>query len=323
MIQDWILKHHRELKLEIEVFQWPKELGLSIFDIEVHIEYDGIMATGRSVDGSEDSANLKALAESIERWALHKYKQYSSNGLATHTDLKQAQLNARNELLERDSFLCHYLTKTAWHSADQKILENNQIYLLSQANDFQIQIGWKKTFLNQIVAIALAKNITQKESPLTKGFCLGLACHLDLDFAINKAFNELTMALGHALTHGKSNPMNLDQFNSLKDWGPDDHGKLALHRDNQNQYMLMFEFTGAKNTTSHNLTNSEDYTGFEFKTFELPTIFEPFKVVQAINPKLQNLYFGPTLMSNLNISRLRNFKDISISELNFFPHPLA
>lgn len=323
MIQEWVLRNHKKLKLVIEEFQWPKEINISINDIQVNIEFDGIKATGRSVDENESSALLKAIAESIERWVLQKYNLPSSNGIAAHTNLVEAQISARNELLERDNFLCHYLTRTPWSHANKKILELNPIYKIAQINNFQIEIGWIKSFLDQYVVISLAKNITQKNNSNVQGIYLGLACTNTLEASILKSFNELTMTLGHALTNGKSNPISLEQFNNLSEWGPEVHGKLALHKNNQNQFINSFHFSNDFNNHQDSILQSNKQINFEYKQFDIPEVFNPFIVVQAINPNLQNLFFGPTEFCKLNMNRLNDFKKIEISNLNFFPHPLA
>lgn len=109
----WLLDNHKALKLRATQFKWVEEWLPHFHDFEVSIVVDGRTVKGRGIDQNSDLAFTKAGAEAIER-AICIGKGLSSCGVAVHTENKLAKINARNELIERDRFFCHYLTKTAF-----------------------------------------------------------------------------------------------------------------------------------------------------------------------------------------------------------------
>ena len=107
----WLISHRQDLNLQVDRLTWIKDWLPEQNHFNVEISLDGASATGSGIDEIADMAFVKAGAEAIER-LICAQNQIRSSGVAAHIDDKMAQENAAHELLERDAFLCHYLTKT-------------------------------------------------------------------------------------------------------------------------------------------------------------------------------------------------------------------
>ena len=111
-LADWLFKNREPLNLTVFKAQWVKEWLPQFHDLRVQIDLDGRMYEGRGMDMDTDLAFTKAGAEAMERAIVHKSQERNTSGIALHTDELKAKKNAFYELLERDQFLCHFLTKT-------------------------------------------------------------------------------------------------------------------------------------------------------------------------------------------------------------------
>ena len=111
-LTSWLLENADLLDLRATELTWARDWGLkSYHDFQISIAVDGKRFIGRGTAASEELAFLKAGAEAIER-AYCGGLGIHSVGVAAHVDEKSAQENAINEWIERDTFICHFYTKT-------------------------------------------------------------------------------------------------------------------------------------------------------------------------------------------------------------------
>ena len=105
------MANSQALNLKVEKLTWTEKWLPGYNHVHVEISLDGMMANGSGIDRVGDTAFIKAGVEAVERIICLQNK-ISSNGVAGHIDDALAKQNAKYELLERDAFLSHYLTRT-------------------------------------------------------------------------------------------------------------------------------------------------------------------------------------------------------------------
>ena len=105
-VVEWALKNSRRLTLAVQKVTWIDEWLPGYFDYHVEISVGGKVYKGRGTDASEQTAFVKAVAESLERAAC--YGLENPWGTAAHTDQRAAEKRAYAELLGMDRALCHH-----------------------------------------------------------------------------------------------------------------------------------------------------------------------------------------------------------------------
>jgi len=111
-LEKWLLANVDKLNLQVRFFDNHSLAALGIIDIEVELLIANEKYWGRGTSFDKNMALIKACSEAIERFFLHKNKFATSNGMATHINENLAREAATLELIERDLFLCRYLTQT-------------------------------------------------------------------------------------------------------------------------------------------------------------------------------------------------------------------
>lgn len=108
----WAILNRSALDLRIKELSWLKDFcrELQNFDVEVSVSGKNYRGTGYSQ--SEQRAFEIALTEALERFAFSSCEEYRFGGVAGHPEAERAKNAAVCELVERDSFLCHFYTGT-------------------------------------------------------------------------------------------------------------------------------------------------------------------------------------------------------------------
>lgn len=102
----WISQNRRQVELDAKEFDWAWKCGLSYYDFEVKLKINGFTGVGRGGDSKETTALEKAICEAIER-SVGASLQFSSVGMACHTDEENARKNSHLEFVERHVFDWH------------------------------------------------------------------------------------------------------------------------------------------------------------------------------------------------------------------------
>ena len=122
-IGSWLIANSKHLDLSVKNATWIKEWLPGHHNIYVEINVNGVSTSGSSIDKSSDLAFIKAGTEAIERLVCIQ-NNIHSNGVAAHIDIDKAKNNAKFELLERDSFLSHFICKEAFLAPENELLKN-------------------------------------------------------------------------------------------------------------------------------------------------------------------------------------------------------
>jgi hypothetical protein len=101
---EWLLSNRTRLDARFLEFSWQEPWGLPIYDFEVSLL--GGKHLGRGTDKDEQTALAKAVSEAIERMVCFELN-ISTQGVAAHPSLLNAEKNAVDEALERALFQYH------------------------------------------------------------------------------------------------------------------------------------------------------------------------------------------------------------------------
>lgn len=120
----WLLSHSQEYQLKIETMPWIDKAFPGWTDVHCTLTIKGNELTSWGASDSPDRALLKAFAEATEREVLKQVGSPTSNGFAAHLLPSKARQNAMYELIERDLFFCHFLSKTPFTLFPEKQKKN-------------------------------------------------------------------------------------------------------------------------------------------------------------------------------------------------------
>lgn len=328
---DWINEFNVALGLEYTLFDWTKELSIDAHDIQCSFSKNGKTYSGRGTDLSKELAIIRSTAEMLERFFLDQlHDADSSNGVAVHTESKLAELSALFELLERDSFFCHFLTKTPFEeitlSMGSQSALSERILSLLKSKDAEICIAKMRTdprFSSVVCAIF------GLESQVPFGMTLGTSVKLTVEEAIDAALIESARSAIAYL----SNPHHLRDLKVEKKLfhfsRPEDHLILGLNTD----YARDFKETFFRKNMLESVATDQ---GIEFDKISISSfkteLFDssiamnpPLFLARASSSSLMNLFFGAFESSEGKIKRLSRFlgRPISESEINTTIHPFA
>lgn len=322
----WVFSHKEEIDFRLTENKWPEDFPVSIFDFDVSINYDGVKSQGRGRHPHKDIALLKSISECFERFFLLKSNFQNSNGFASHTSLDQAKINGVLELIERDLFLCHYLTFENFCDITEFVTKSHTAHLFSiSASYFQ-----KKGI--ELRAILLS-NDTDFTSVMCIGFGesykkpfgvnLGFGCNFSFDVALESATLECITNLVVICSDSEVDPIYISNL---------DDPILPHQNASRDLYMAKYFRSHLSNHIRypcHKIRKfKEIYAKTTFIEFKGLDIFSqmPLFTVHAINNDLQSLYFGPTKLENVNLSRLNEFLssfEISSDTINYKLHPVT
>lgn len=316
----WVLGNAKKLNLKIENLTWIEDFFPNFFDVAVSIEINDKIFEGRGNGDSRDLSLKKAMVESIERAICLDYAK-TTNGIAAHTDNRMAELNARNELLERDLFLNHFYTNTPFIR-----LETNLNSIPESVHNFlkknQDKIGiWKMLSTNLGQGYVCSISSAQGKWGCILGLAFGQQSEVELiTKSLFEAFRQYTHLVTKNLLHDNH---NIDQFLNLRGWIFDDHKKLALNPEYYKKIEFLFPEAPASEKLSDRIEYSESL--FSFRTYK-PTqqIFKncPIFVTQCFGDSFHELPLGPSETNLINIKSLQRFLKDSLSPNNPLPHPI-
>ncbi|MBT4762891.1 MAG: hypothetical protein HOO06_14450 [Bdellovibrionaceae bacterium] len=318
----WLLDHHKELGLKATQVTWVKEWLPGFYDFQVSLSINNKTHIGRGLAENMDLAFTKAGAEAIER-AICVENSIGSCGVAVHTYLEKAQLNAKNELIERDRFFCHYLTKTPFQKINIELAKINLEYILAKLNSYGVDLQFfKMTSLNK------TKSVVCISKGISSGLVLGLGASENIDIAAKKAFTEcLTNTV--AAINQLIEPLSLDDFYSKQIVEPDDHRRLYSSTSKlieQNSWI----YKDKNNRDNIKKQNPEFAEESSFKYEILNSNHKilknsPLTAIRCKNPHFQKSFYGEFDKKYINLNRLQVFSNnpIELNDLNLLPHPLG
>lgn len=208
-LQFWIFQHkdqfdfkfHTEEKLFLnQIFfrsNWITTLG-------------GRNFTGHGLDVNLKISLMKAISESLERSLISQHKIETTNGLAAHPVLERGFEIARDELIERDSFLGH------WYSGTHPWFRES------------IQTEFGEFELYELASSVKSTNVAMAVSRFKDGHVIGLGAGKDWKMASNKAMSELASIKMGVMDLA---PLSLADFSKLQAPTPIDHIRWGLSQE--------------------------------------------------------------------------------------------
>lgn len=312
-----VLKLGGEIGLKITELTWPRKLNLPVFDIEIKFEKFGKYASGRGMSiESFDDALTRAIGECLERIGWSASNAKTTNGFAFHTDLSRAKDSAFFELIERDSFLCHYLTKTS--PPKLAIIKNQKLKTIMRfLNSQKVSLNlYKSTSIEGLPTVICV--LTGIKCWKKFGYFIGSSCDREVQTAQIKAILEALRSLISFLYSKPTPLLTLSGFNSKFTWEPSDHENLYINTEGH--AFELFESWPIFSPSPQTRLN------VSFNSLSLPSPFNDIgymHIAECSSEALQPLYFGPTTPDVISINRLNKFlgHPVNFSDLNIFPHP--
>ena len=331
-LSDWALRNCEALDLRATRLSWVDEWCPKLIDFIVTIVADGEMFEGRGMAESEELAFTKAVAEALERCVMRHSGVYSSNGLAVHSTVECAREGAQGELIERDAFFCHWLTKKPF----ERILDIQGSTLdiggapLAEINDriarlgIDLKIAEMQSVRPYSAFICVASGIN---APRPFGLHLGMGSHIDPSEAIKHAVVEwlrTTVAWCSPAYSGKS-AITRSEFEANPLKGPQQHELLAFSMESLGKLDHLLPMQG--NLAAHSPILSVQDADIQFRILEKPALIidAPIIAVHAHSRFLQDAFFGYPKPERLNLPRLSQFagSDLKLADLMSEPHPLG
>lgn len=325
----WIEQYNEKLGLEYSQFGWTQGLDAELHDIQCSLKFGGNQVLGRGTDVSENVAIVKATAEVLERYFLDQLSvAETSNGVAVHTVQQFAELNATFELLERDAFLCHFLTKVPFSSVELPGIQEsklfNSILKLLEAQGAEVKFGQMNTD-SRFKGIVCA--IFGIHSASGFGMTLGTSVRATLHESVMSSLIESARSAINYLSLNKEEVTAACRRESLLCTSPEDHLLVGLDPIYAGGFKKDFFDTGLSPSFECQL-NLDKILVSSFQPLlnvGSTSINPPLYLSRASSSELMSLYFGDFLVSDWKMRRLRSFlgRDISVDELNKNIHPFG
>jgi len=256
-----------------------------------------------------------AIAEAFERAIMRNRNGLSSNGIAAHVDLQKARDAARDELLERDLFLCHYLTLTAFERSRSHPLSDRM-----SAAGVDLRLFSSRASAGIEVAVAVADG---RRAAHPFGAVVGLGASQDADVAVAKAVRECVPNVLALLEGVASPPLSAVDLARLRDPGPHDQLRWSFSPLSIDGILPLL------NGSSRAMPSEPQGAGeFSYELLHSPGDelgAPPLFVVRCVNEGLQGLFWGAATEDNVNLARLSSFcgRKLSIADINPHLHPLG
>lgn len=309
-ISHWL--NQNKIRFDVDFFKiLDTEKWLpGIADCCVYLRFGGLEVFGNAFSFETDFALEKASAEAIERLGMYFAKIRMSNGLAAHTNFQLAGEQAARELLERDSYMCHILTRTPF------IRDSTGISTLKQSVFFPFRekllvVGITlelKTMItangrNAYVCIATGENYKE---PF--GFVIGLGLSKTDTESINHACFECYSQLAKIFYGPRQKGLTRKQFQMLKKPSLNDHYRVGLNKSAALEFKETYLSLSNRKVVEPRGLNS-NVPKFSISRIQLPEDFRdcPIAIAQAKSKDLQMIYVGVGSNRDFNLKRLRTF----------------
>ncbi len=315
-LTDWLLRHSNALELEVNHFTWTKDWLPRYTDVSISLRWKGHTLVGRSLALSEEESLVKAGAEALERLAQAQNDIPTSNGMAAHFSRDAAHDCGLRELVERDRFLCHFLTGTPFFFFEEKLLDEDFLAVKERLAELGVRLEVREMRrLNEFFSVACAVFGENYTCPF--GMVAGFGCDKDLKSAARGAVLE---CLRHVIPviEEEEAPLTHAEFSTHPYPGPKEHYRLALNVDVARENGMLF-VPEASSLALKSETFSLRTEGKELP-LELPGHLPGFLVVQVSSKDLQPFYFGVPKEEDINMEALRRF---SKNPVKLQPHFLS
>lgn len=315
-IEEWLETNVSKLEISTNQLTKIQEFFPDLHDFETTITENGRKFYGRGTKPDEDLAVTVSLIESLERIVVRHSKISTTNGVAAHLTKRQAEKKAQFELIERDLFLSHFLTKTPF----TPLLSSNGIP--SKAKDYISENSDRLLFYKMRQTNLGTGYVCLISGGSRWGGIFGLSFgNENPDELVQSAFLEAFRQYSYLRSSNQlEQSLSLVDFNNLKTWNFKSHALLSRNLD----YFKSISDLFGENESNHVIV----YDDNEFKFKELKSNIVPFNslpiyVIQCSNTNCQNLYVGLATKESISTVGINRFLGFEPMELNLSPHPLS
>ncbi|MBX2994961.1 MAG: YcaO-like family protein [Bdellovibrionaceae bacterium] len=315
----WLLERSGSLELQIAQQDWLEEILEGWIDLQCTFQFEGRQLATWGASDNNDTALLKAFAEALERLAMLTSAHQNSNGFAAHIDPVEARRNAKLELIERDLFFCHFLTKTPL----TPFAVPSNWFWASDAADWAEERGLSLRFYH-LGSTGLFCRIDGRHHENAFGLISGLAFKPTHEASALSAFVEA----GRAATVQRLLPfptksLSISEFWELPSPNFGHHGRLALDVGYASSLDWFFAETPGASAPGRELEDS--WIEVEDLTLPIESLRDcPYVFARAFSARAQNLFIGKARPEVVNLARLSEFagRELSFDDLNPLPHPV-
>jgi hypothetical protein len=301
-----ILSNAELLGLKVQKLSWGEEFLGGLFDFRIKTNLFGEETIGIGIDQNEEVAFLKAFSESVER-AYCKKNDIRSHGVSAHWCKESAKENSLCELIERDMFLCHFLTGKAAKRIEKREIQN--VNMVLSAKGCRLKVFQLSTLNNYNIFVSVGENGAL-------GNIIGLGASLDFESALKKSMIECLFRLVAEAGRSSRN-ISKDVEN------PIEHYLYHLESPRLVNSKLL------KNSSfSSQVFNKSVYIDVEWE--ELGNLNEivpglELCILRGRTKSLQGMYYGNTSEQKVNFSRLIEFVGelITFDDLETMVHPVG
>ena len=301
-----ILANAKSLGLKVKKLSWGKYYLGGLYDFRIKTNLFGEDVWGVGIDTDEETAFLKAFSESIER-AYCIENEIRSNGVSVHWTVEDAKRNSLSELIERDVFLCHYLTGEAAKRVENSLVQEVNGTLSKRSCRVKV---YQLSCVNQHCVF-----LTVGENGAT-GNIIGLGAAVDSKTALQKSVVECLFRLV-----AESENKEFPSVESVEN--PADHYNFHLSKPTLKDSKLILNSSFSKKVNTLNFNIDFDWNIIGNLNEMLPGL--ELYVVKGNAPSLQTMFYGEVSEDKVNISRLREFfgKYVDLKDLETILHPVG
>ncbi len=311
----WLIENSEKYNIEFTELTWTKEIIPVISDFECSIIFRSKKFIGRGSAFGKDLAMIKAFVEAFEGILVGEMKLKNSSGLAGHTNPLDAKLNSQRELIERDTFLCHFLTglKFPETTAYTELIES----ALNAFSKHKVTFSFYELSLSKTLdfSMVVASGASAKDP---WGMIMSTAVESGYENAQLKAFIEASRAVSHKIFKNDPLAKDIEEEPGFAAAGLKEHAQNALALN----YIDKFRSNFKKSRIIPEYLSPEKITS-ELLNFDILLEFKAMPLSYFISTAVQYqpLYFGHN-KSGANLNRLQNFLGSNQFDLPTFLHPL-
>ena len=222
----WALNEFKD-QLVLNEQRWDFFPKQPFYDYRSSLKINDKTYEGRGVALSQKQAITVCIAEALERFAInYQNKKYTSNGCAIHTEMEQAKVNSRRELIERHFIMLYSLGYANAEDISLDIVPNNLKSSINFLVEKNIKVKFYQLYSSANDKVVLCR-ISGLESSPKFGMTFGSSCKNSLEDSLTASYLE---ALPNAIAYLNQNiiPMTLGEFKKNLKPQPVDHLSLYL-----------------------------------------------------------------------------------------------
>lgn len=325
-INNWFLDHIENLHLEACTLKWVDNWLPGYTDFQVTISINDQPYVGRGTDHDEDLAFTKAAVEALERAAC-KTIEFREGGFAGHRNEQLAEESAKLELIERDAFLCHYLTMTPFIPVLNRKIKLPYINfqdIITKLSKDNIKISlFSMNSINDTNAYLCIADGVNFATPF--GIIIGLGCAMEKKIAMEVAIIECLSNTVCCLDNKFAHPLSLKEFNSTPNPSPKHHAALGQNTDSSRHFLPLIGRTEISLKNNGLELSIESFISETHKPSFRGIGETPVYFSNVTSNCLQTQFTGAVTNHKVNLKRLSQFlgRDIIFEEINHYPHPIG